>query len=78
MTHYAYRLRVWPELPEVFRTAAVLRALSRMTLGPVTHTWFLDRTRLAPAEAERLLAELIAGEYVERIDFAAALDHTDW
>jgi DNA-binding IclR family transcriptional regulator len=74
VTRYAYRLRAWPELPQRFRTAPVLRALSRMTLGPVTHTWFLDRTRLAPTEAERLLAYLVAREYVERIDFAASLD----
>jgi hypothetical protein len=45
-----------------------------MTLGPVTHRWFLDRTRLAPTEAERLLADLVAHECVERIDFAAAPD----
>lgn len=72
MTPYAYRLRAWPELPEDFRTAPVLRAFSRMTLGPVTHAWFLDRSRLAPAEAEALLASLVDREYVERIDFAAA------
>ena len=72
MTCYAYRLRAWPELPAFFRTAPVLRALSRMTLGPVTHNWFLDRTRLDPAQAETLLADLVAQEYVERIDFAAA------
>ena len=74
MTRYAYRLRAWPELPDAFRTAPVLRALSRMTLGPVTHAWFLDRTRLAPAQAEALLARLVAHEYLERIDFAAASD----
>ncbi len=72
MTRYAYRLRSWPELPERFRTAPVLRALSRMTLGPVTHTWFLERTGLASEEAHGLLAQLLAGECIERIDFAAA------
>ena len=72
MTRYAYRLRAWPELPACFRTAPVLRALSRMTLGPVTHKWFMDRTRLAPAQAEALLASLVAHEYVDLIDFAAA------
>jgi hypothetical protein len=71
VTRYAYRLRAWPELPACFRTAPVLRALSRMTLGPVTHGWFLDRTRLAPEQAEALLHELVAHEYAERIDFAA-------
>ncbi len=70
MTRHAYRLRAWPELPEDFRTAPVLRALSRMTLGPVTHTWFLDSTRLAPTQAERLLAHLVARDDVERIDLA--------
>ena len=62
MTRHAYRLQAWPELPEAFRTAPVLRALSRMTLEPVTHAWFLDRTRLAPTEAERLLAYLVTRE----------------
>lgn len=72
MTRDAYRLRAWPDLPVRFRTAPVLRALSRMTLGPVTHTWFVDTTRLPPDEAERLLASMIASECVERIDFASA------
>ena len=76
MTRYAYRLRAWPELPAGFRTAPVLRALSRMTLGPVTHKWFLDRTRLAPEQAEALLAGLVASDYIERIDFGAAPDHS--
>jgi hypothetical protein len=74
MTSHEYRLRAWPELPEEFRTVPVLRALSRMTLEPVTHTLFLDLTRLNPTEAERLLADLIAREYVERIDSAAEPD----
>lgn len=74
MTRYAYRLKAWPELPAWLRTAPVLRALSRMTLGPVTHKWFMDRTRLSPAQAEALLASLVALEYVERVDFAAASD----
>jgi hypothetical protein len=77
VTRHEYRLRAWPDLPEGFRTGPVLRVLSRMTLAPVTHTWFLDRTRLAPAQAEALLRELVAHEYVERIDLAAAADLPD-
>lgn len=59
MTRYAYRLKAWPDLPVRFRTAPVLRALSRMTQGPVTHTWFLATARLPPEQAERLLAGMV-------------------
>jgi hypothetical protein len=75
VTPYAYRLRAWPELPPPLRTAQVLRTLSRMTLEPVTHEWFLERTRLEPAQAEALLEALVAQECVERIDFTAAPHH---
>jgi hypothetical protein len=71
MKRYAYRLKAWPELPVRLRTAPVLRTLSRMTCGPVTHNWFVDSTRLPAERAEALLAHLMEGECVERIDFAA-------
>lgn len=66
MTRCTYRLRAWPILPPGVRTAPVLRVLSRMTLESVAHDWFLDQTRLRPAQAEELLANLVALGYVER------------
>ena len=65
---HAYRLKSWPEIPEPFRTARVLRACSRMTLGPVTANWFLGQTGLEPAAAIRLMGILIAQDTVDCID----------
>ena len=65
---HAYRLKSWPEIPEPYRTARVLRACSRMTLGPVTANWFLSQTGLDPAGAIRLMSILIDQGTVERID----------
>lgn len=74
MTGCAYRLRAWPELPPPFRIAPVLRTLSRMTLEPLTHESFLERTRLEPRQAEALLEALVAQACVEHIDCTAAPD----
>lgn len=65
----AYRLRHWPQVPDRFRTAPVLRAFSRMTLGPVTGRWFIQHTGLAAAEAAELLAELAPQRAIETIAF---------
>ena len=43
---HAYRLKLWPAIPDRFRTARVLRACSRMSVGPVTVNWFLEATGL--------------------------------
>jgi hypothetical protein len=70
---YAYRLKAWPDLPVRLRTAPVLRTLSRMSHGPVTHNWFVHSTRLPVLEAEALLACMEEQEWIECIDFEAGL-----
>jgi hypothetical protein len=66
---HAYRLKQWPQIPDRFRTARVLGACSRMTVGPVTANWFLSQTGLDPAEASQLLSAMHAQGALERIDF---------
>lgn len=65
---HAYRLKQWPQIPDRFRTARVLGACSRMTVGPVTATWFLAHTGLDPAEASHLITTMTAQGALERID----------
>lgn len=64
---HAYRLKQWPQIPDRFRTARVLGACSRMTVGPVTSSWFLSHAGLEPAAAAELVAELVAQGALERI-----------
>jgi hypothetical protein len=65
----AYRLRQWPQFPERFRTAPVLRAFSRMSVGPVTGRWFLGQTGLCLADAAELLGELTQQQAIDSIPF---------
>jgi hypothetical protein len=64
---HAYRLKQWPEIPEHFRTARVLRTCSRMSLGPVTAKWVLNFTGLPAPIASGLMTLLISQGAVERI-----------
>ena len=64
----AYRLRAWPELPESSRTAAVYRAFSRMSMGPVTMPWFMSQTGMPGPAAARLFDQLVGDGKVEMID----------
>ncbi|HET8746829.1 MAG TPA: hypothetical protein VFM98_14575 [Ramlibacter sp.] len=64
---HAYRLKQWPQIPDRFRTARVLGACSRMTVGPVTSNWFLTHTGLEPAAAAELVASLVAQGALECI-----------
>jgi len=66
---HAYRLKQWPQIPDRFRTARVLGACSRMTVGPVTSSWFLAHTGLVPAQAAELVADLVAQGALERLSF---------
>lgn len=70
--HVAYRLRAWPDLAPRHRTAAILRTLSRMTIGPVTHRWFLERVQLPEPEADALIVFLVDIEALEVIDLATS------
>jgi hypothetical protein len=65
---HAYRLKQWPQIPDRFRTARVLGACSRMTVGPVTANWLLSQTGLEAAEASELIAILQSQGALERID----------
>jgi hypothetical protein len=64
-----YRLKQWPHLPEECRKAGVLRVLSRMSIGPVTHGWFLRHCGLRPRQAAHLLEQLVAADTVHVIAF---------
>src|SRR3954468_15568070 len=65
---HAYRLRSWPQIPDRFRTARVLGALSRMTIGPVTDDWFLSHTGLESTAVAELLASLQAQDALDTVD----------
>ena len=61
-----YRLRAWPELPDLLRVAPVYRLLSVMTVRAVSRQWMLEQSRLPGREIDALLAHLLAGgELVE-------------
>ncbi len=59
--HQAYRLRAWPELPDLLRTAPVYRLMSVMTVRAVSRQWMLDQSRLQARDLDALLAYLKAG-----------------
>lgn len=61
-----YRLLAWPDLPPHWKTAPLLRALSRMSLGPMTHERFLFHSRLEAPHAERVLGTLMRQGFVSR------------
>lgn len=69
---YVYQLNEWPSVPARWRTAPVLRALSRMSIGPVTHDWFLARCKLQRDEGNRLIEWLVDAGSMRRIDLEAA------
>lgn len=72
---FAYRLCRWPSLPPQYRKASVLQAISRMSCGPVSHHWFVQRCGLDPVEAEALLASLHDEGAVHRIDLSRFHPH---
>ena len=69
----AYRLKHWPYIPERFRTAKVLRACSRMSVGPVTAGWFHAQVGLQPDQVARLLRALVAQDAIECIDLGGRM-----
>lgn len=70
--HVAYRLRRWPEADLALPSARVLQMLSRMSIGPVTEPWFVERTGLSCEAATSLLRRLVEEGAVERIELAQA------
>lgn len=73
---YAYRMRAWPEIPPHVRTAPVLRAMSRMSWGPLTHGWILRNCGLSEGQAECLIDLLVAEGAVERFELGAPVAST--
>lgn len=62
----AFRLRAWPELPDLLRTAPVYRLLSVMTVRAVSRQWMLEQSRLREHDLDALLAHLrVGGELVQ-------------
>lgn len=66
-----YRLRRWPTLPASLRTADVLRLLSRMSSGPVSHSWILKHGKVRRERLERLLLHLRTQEALHTINPAS-------
>ena len=65
-----YRLKHWPELPSVMRTAEVLRLLSLMSSRPVRRSWVLANTRLGEQRLDGLLKRLVQQDALDTIDLA--------
>ena len=63
-----YRLRSWPELPEIGRTADIYRIFSVMSQRPVNRQWILARSRMVPEQLDQLLLKLEAEGVLEVID----------
>ncbi len=57
----AFRLRAWPELPDLLRTAPIYRLMSVMTVRAVSRQWMLEQSRLQERDLDALLAHLQAG-----------------
>lgn len=64
----AYRLKHWPELLTMERTADILRTLSVMSSRPVNRNWILTHSRLHARQVDSLLEQLMADDAVEVID----------
>jgi hypothetical protein len=66
--NFIYRLRAWPDLDELARTAEVYQVLSVMSSRPVTRQWIALHTRMEPEQVDALLARLVASGAVDVID----------
>lgn len=65
-----YRLRRWPTLPPLMRTAAVLRMLSVMSTRPVNRDWMLRHSGLGPTMVDQLIERLQRDDALDAIDSA--------
>lgn len=65
-----YRLRHWPALPPCLRTARIYRVMSVMTQRPVNRRWLVLRQGIPPAQADEMLAFLMADNAVDVVDTA--------
>lgn len=67
-TELIYRLRRWPQLAAVHKTARVLRTLSVMSSQPVNRRWILSTSGLSPRQVDKLLERLDGQGVLEVID----------
>ncbi len=63
-----YRLKHWPRLRSVSKTAGIYRALSMMSTRPVNRRWILNNSGMAASDVDGLLRRLVAEGAVEVID----------
>lgn len=63
-----YRLKHWPDLSNIDRTADVFRALSVMSNRPINRRWILANSKLSAVQVDDLLQRLVAEGAVEVID----------
>lgn len=53
-----YKVRGWPDLPDLYRTAPVYRVLSTMSTRAVNRSWMAWKTGLSDQDLDRLLDHL--------------------
>lgn len=63
-----YRLKHWPDLSSLERTADIYRALSVMSNRPINRRWILQNSKLRTEQVDRLLSRLVQEGAVEVID----------
>jgi hypothetical protein len=66
----AYRLLRWPDTYDYDLRLPVLRALSRMSIGPLTEPLFVTRSGLDTRSARSLLRRLVSDGCVQELRFA--------
>ena len=71
-----YRLKHWPNLRSVSKTAGIYRALSMMSTRPVNRRWILSNSGMPASEVDGLLRRLVAEGAVEVIDSTQFGPHT--
>jgi hypothetical protein len=63
-----YRLRYWPQIPSLSKTADIYRTLSVMSNRPVNRRWILNNSSLDARAVDHLLRRLVEQDAVEVID----------
>ena len=63
-----YRLKHWPDLSSLERTADIFRALSVMSNRPINRRWILSNSKLKAEQVDRLLRRLVEEGAVEVVD----------
>lgn len=69
--HFILRLRRWPTIVEVQRTAKRYRLLSLMSVQPVNRRWLEKHCKMRTRELDKFIAELTSCGAVEVINPAS-------